>query len=419
MSTVIVLAFSDLARDPRVNRQIRFLADSYDVVAVGYGPPDVPGVRYIPIANTPPSPPPAPPPVIHKPKNFFLRKAKGALRLVHGHINTQWRRIRTHFPSLIFSADKRYWRQGYAQALLHQLGDVRADLIIANDVLTLPIACRWAQAANAKVLYDAHEYAPLEFEELWRWRWFHAPMIRHICRTYIPQVDAMTTVCQGIADAYADLTGVVPTVLTNAPEYNDLPVRPHVPGTKVQLIHHGIAFPSRKLENMIYMMDHLDDRFDLTFVLIGTVWDYRHRLERLAERTGRIRFADPVGMRELPRFLNQFDIGLFLLEPMNFSYLHALPNKLFEFIQGRLAVAIGASPEMAAVVKRAQVGIVGEDYKPKTLAAHLNRLTSDDINRFKANANAAARALSAETNRRILLDMCRRLCPPAQKIRAA
>jgi hypothetical protein len=74
---------------------------------------------------------------------------------------------------------------------------------------------------------------------------------------------------------------------------------------------------------------------------------------------------------------------------------------------------------MAAVVKRTQVGVVGEDFKPKTLATHLNRLTSDDINRFKANAHAAAWELSAETNRRILLDMCRRLCPPAQKIRAA
>jgi hypothetical protein len=290
MSTVLIIAFSDLARDPRVNRQIRFLTGTYDIVAVGYEPPDVPGVRFIRIGETSAAPAPLPPaiPIPNRDTPFLLRKAKGAVRFVR----TQWRRAKTCLQALLLTSDQRYWQQPYVRALCDQLADVRADLVIANDVLTLPIACRWAQAAHAKVLYDAHEYAPLEFEELWRWRWFHAPMIRHICNTYIPQVDAMTTVCQGIADAYADLTGVTSTILTNAPEYNEISVRPHVPGTKVQLIHHGIAFPSRKLENMIYMMDHLEDRFELTFVLIGNDWNYRHRLERLAERTGRIRLVD-------------------------------------------------------------------------------------------------------------------------------
>ena len=57
-------------------------------------------------------------------------------------------------------------------------------------------------------------------------------------------------------------------------------------------------------------------------------------------------------MHELPRMANDYDVGLYLLPPTNFNQRYALPNKFFEFIQGRLAIAIGPSPEMAKLVER-------------------------------------------------------------------
>ena len=35
------------------------------------------------------------------------------------------------------------------------------------------------------------------------------------------------------------------------------------------------------------------------------------------------------------RTINQFDLGVYLLPPVNFNSAHALPNKFFEFIQAR------------------------------------------------------------------------------------
>jgi Glycosyl transferases group 1/Glycosyl transferase 4-like domain len=404
MSTVLILSFSDLARDPRVNRQIRFLTGLYDVLAAGFESPQIDGVRFIRL-----SPWITPPLVLTiRPKNFVLRKLQGVLRRASAYLH----RTEEFIWSCVRTSEQRFWDHATHCAAFEQLAPLHADLIIANDLPMLPIACRLAESWNAKVLFDAHEYAPRENEELWHWRWFEAPMITRLCKDFIPHVDGMITVCPGIVDAYRELTGVQASVMTNAPEYHDMPVRPHVAGQPVQMVHHGGLSPSRKLENMIFMMDHLDQRFELTFVLVGHDPAYQSYLEQLAAKTGRVRFMPPVGMRELPRFLNQFDVGLYLLEPLNFNNLHSLPNKLFEFIQARLAVAIGASPEMASVVKRTGVGVVGEDFRPKTLAAHLNRLTSDDINRCKQRAHAAAWEMSAEANREILLDICRRLCPP-------
>jgi hypothetical protein len=119
-------------------------------------------------------------------------------------------------------------------------------------------------------------------------------------------------------------------------------------------------------------------------------------------------------MRTLPAFLNQFDLGVFLLEPVNFNYRLALPNKLFEFIQARLGVAIGPSPEMARVVESTGCGVVAPDFRPASLAACLARLGEGEINALKARADAAAPVLSARTNERIFLRLVERLLRPGQ-----
>lgn len=381
MPTVTVLAVSDHENDPRVNRQLRFLHGRYRLVAGGLSPPKLPGVTFVPF------PPWRPKPLKYR----FI----AAARRLSGRYDTY------------------YWNKTTIREWFAALRPHRADLLIANDIITLPLAVGLAREFGAKVMYDAHEYAPREFEDLWKWRLLEAPFVTALCREYIPKVDAMTTVCQGIADEYERLTGVRATLLTNAPDYNDLKPRPYVDGQPVRLVHHGGAIPSRKLENMIEVVRHLDPRFDLDFVLVGPNQAYRDKLQRLADKVGRVRFVPPVPMIDLPRFLNQYDIGLFLLEPTNFNYLHALPNKLFEFLQGRIGVAIGPSPEMARVVRETGTGVVADDFRPATLAGLLNKLTAADINRFKQQAHLAAREYSAEKNRETFLAMCERLCPSA------
>ena len=94
--------------------------------------------------------------------------------------------------------------------------------------------------------------------------------------------------------------------------------------------------------------------------------------------------------------LAAYDVGLFVLPPVNFNYRFALPNKLFEFIMAGLAVAIGPSPEMARVVIDHGCGIVAADFAPATIAARLNALSADAIDAFKRRSLDAARVLNAE-----------------------
>ncbi|MGC3948657.1 MAG: hypothetical protein QM762_29850 [Chryseolinea sp.] len=101
--------------------------------------------------------------------------------------------------------------------------------------------------------------------------------------------------------------------------------------------------------------------------------------------------------------VNSYDIGVFLLPPINFNYENTLPNKLFDFIQGRLGVAIGPTPEMAEIVNQYKNGVVANDFTPIALADKLAPLTATDIISFKNRSAIAARELNAEKNAAIIL----------------
>jgi hypothetical protein len=86
----------------------------------------------------------------------------------------------------------------------------------------------------------------------------------------------------------------------------------------------------------------------------------------------------------------------------------ALPNKLFEFIQARLALVVGPSPEMARVVREHECGLVTRDFTSQSLAEALASLTPASIAAYKRQSNRAAGQLNAEQNRAAVLGLVER-----------
>jgi len=370
MARILCLSFSPLHTDPRVHRQIALLSREHEVTAAGFSDPQLAGVSFI---------------NVNGPRKNIARRALAAARLLGRKF------------------DAYYWNIGYIAAARRALHGREYDLIIANDSDTWPLAV--ALRGPARLLFDAHEYAPREFEDIWWWRWLHQPYRAHVCGKYLPAADAVTTVCDGIADEYARCFGVRPVVVMNAPPRRDATPAP-VPADRVRMIHHGAAIRSRRIETMILALDHLDERFSLDLMLVGNDVKYLAELQRLAAARPRVRFRPAVPMQRIPEETRDYEIGLFLLEPTNFNYLHALPNKFFEFVQARLALAIGPSPEMAKLIRAHDCGIVAADFTPAALARALADLTPAVIERFKRNAHAAAATLcwehESETLRRIV-----------------
>lgn len=368
MKRVLVISFTDLSKDPRVNRQIRFLKDKYNVSAIGLKDPQIDDVNFISCGR-------------------FIRTTKEKI------------------SNLIKLISKRfedyYWSANHIKICVEKLSALSFDIIIANDIDSLPLALKISK--GAKVILDAHEFSPKEFEDSLKWRVLYQKYKKYLCLNYIPKVNAMMTVCNGISKEYEKICGVKSIVVTNTPKYHEI-IPKKTDDNKIKMILHGGANPSRKIENMIEMMDYLDERFYLDLMVIGSD-KYINKLKKLASGNSRIKFIPPVPMPEICNFISNYDMGVYLLEPNSFNNRMALPNKFFEFIQARLAIAIGPSPEMARIVIKYQCGVVAEDFTPIAIAKAIKNLDSSAIDYCKSQADKLSRIICAESNKKIIIDL--------------
>lgn len=357
---LLILAFSDLARDPRVHRQVAALKDEYCVTTLGFASSYFVDVPHLQV----------------KPHTGLAPRIKGALL------------------SLLRWDDLYYWSQQPVRDVLQMLKGYKFDVILANDLDVLPVT--FAVANGARIALDAHEYAPREFEDRWTWRLLHQRRLKKHCDEYLPRLSSMSTVCESLAKLYAREYGVDVRTITNATAYEYAQPSAMLDG-QIRMIHHGVAAPSRRPEEMIRLMDLLDERFTLDLMFVSES-SYVDRLRKMAAHQPRIHFVDPVPMPEIARTINRYDVGLFMLPPVSVNYSFALPNKFFEFVQGRLAVAIGPSPEMSELARNYEFGIVANDFTAESMAARLSELTAEQVWTMKQHAHLAAEDLCAERN---------------------
>jgi hypothetical protein len=94
------------------------------------------------------------------------------------------------------------------------------------------------------------------------------------------------------------------------------------------------------------------------------------------------------------------------VEPTTFNLLNCLPNKFFEFVQARLAIAIGPSPDMAELVHHYGLGVVASEFSITGMVDTLKSFTAEQINKAKRASDVAARELCYEReSARFLCDL--------------
>ncbi len=384
--TICIISFSPIARDARVLRQIAALAPQHNLLVLGHGPPpsrwrNAADVRWFAI----------------EPQRLSERWLLYVFLLAG----------RVLRPTVCY--ELWYWLQRRNRQAFDRLRSLHADLVLANEWDALPLAWCLAMRWNVPLLVDLHEYAPLEWEEQWRWRLFTAPMIRFFLQRYATQAAATMTVAPEIARRYHEEFGFLPVTVLNAPDYvapEDHTVDPQM----VRLIHHGGAIPARRLELMIETIRHCDRRYHLSFMLVGNE-GYVRDLQAYASRVapGRVTFLEPVTPDQIVNRIASFDIGFYLLEPTNYNNSVALPNKLFDFVHAGLAVCVGPSPGMAAFVHEWQCGVVAPSFDPVAVAATLNRLSVEEMTSMRRAARAVAAQINATTEMAKVVELCNRL----------
>jgi glycosyltransferase involved in cell wall biosynthesis len=383
-----LLAFSRIGDDPRVRRQGDALHRAgWEVTAVGLpdslSPP--PPWRVLTINKDVTNETATPISLLSRwreSQRQFQRKAGTLLR-------HQWVRLDENYGGRLYDSI-----EGVA-AMRTAISPLRADIWLANDWTTLPLAVEAAAASGGIVGYDTHELAVAECEQSVRWRLMWQPLIRAIERRYIREARVISAVSPGIGEFLMQLYGLPsrPLTIRNVPEYREIAFRPC--GATIEVLYHGLVAPGRGLEEVVDSIAAWRPEFHLTIRGPGNA-DSLVALASRVRRAGaedRVRIEPPVPMTELVDRAVAFDVGLFALPAHSRHNRLALPNKLFEYIMAGLALCVSDLPEMARVVKQHGLGTCLASIEPAAIAAAVNSLTRSTIDVCKQHSLEAAREL--------------------------
>lgn len=370
---VVIIVFNAIDTDVRVLRQVHTLKDAYDVTLISFGGNAIPDISMINIPRV---------------RMNLLDKVLGLIFLL----------LRLYLPA--------YWRIYKYRKVSQQV--VEHDLVIANDIETLPLAFK-IRSLRTKVIFDAHEFAMRQFDNDLRWRILFKGFNRYLTMKFVPETDAMITQNRLFAEEFRKMLAVEPGIMTNAPERFDL--QPRATKKEIRLIHHGIYNASRKIERLIEVVDLLPEHYKLYLMLhVPALSNDQSRARfdefvNTASEHPRVEVLEAVKGHEVVPTIHAFDIGVHILEPINYNHAHSLPNKILEFIQARLAVVIGPSPGMVDIVDQYQVGRVAKDFSAQAIASTIQSMDRGDIDTCKSNSHIAADVLNSDKNKATLLSM--------------
>lgn len=371
---ILCVSFSPIHADSRVLRQIEVLREHGDVTTVGYGEAPAGVESHIQVPDSAASLPQTP---------------LGVLRLA----------LRMHRSVELKAPGEK--------AVLHDVLDAGPfDLVVANDGRALPLA--FAGAKGAPVYADMHEWAPEEKASIFVWRVLVGPYMEHLCRTYLPQAAAVTSVSPGLTKLYEDTYGLTAETVRNAAWWRDLSPSP-VDAEHIRLVHSGTADPERNIMELIDAVDRLGERYSLDLYLLEVSGGHLAEIKARAASCPRVTVHDPIPPAELPSTLNQYDIGVFLYPLLTKSHLYHLPNKFFDFVQARLALVFSPAPEINDHIGRYGIGVITSGTTADDLVATLETLTPEQITAFKAASHASARDLAGEVDHEVQTRLVGRL----------
>lgn len=366
---VLILSQTDLSIDARPLRQIKWLSEEYDVYSSGKIKSGF-EKTFIQLDS----------------KSLFLKLYGLFLMLLGFHKQVVWdMHRRKHLKKL-------------------REMSITFDLIIAHGINFLPFAMELK--GESKVILDAHEYYPGNYDDKLLFRLFHKKYFTYLCDTYLPKTDLIITVSDGIASQYKSVFNTTSLIIQNREDFFDL-LPKDLDSKRIKIIHHGIASRSRNLELMIEMMRYIDQRFELYIQLVCPDSDgskYLNELKESAINNPRVFFPEPVPFHEIVPFTNNFDIGITLVPPVNINLNYGLGNKFFQFIQARLVLAMGPLIEMKRITEMYDLGVVSSDFSPQSMANKLNDLTDEKIMYYKYQSHKYAFELSSESTKQKFLN---------------
>ena len=286
------------------------------------------------------------------------------------------------------------------------------DIIHAHDLDTLAVGVRLSKELGIPLIYDSHEIASQ--------RNHHSATRKR--RSYdlekklIDKVDRIIMVSQGCADYTAQIHNIAtPDVVMNCPylpiaepQARNLRTALDIPDQQFLVVHQGSLQRNRGIEQTIEAVRNISD---CTLVIIG-FGQYRPALEQYVVNQrleDKVKFFGPVPSSELVEWTASADLGIATIVGHSKSYLHSMPNKLFEYVMAGIPVIASNYPDMGAFVSENNLGLTCNPESVGEIQQAIERLRDDaDLRReFATNSNTARQNFNWQKEQEKLLAIYR------------
>jgi len=307
---------------------------------------------------------------------------------------------------LIFNTGPLFYLE-YNLYLLFYLLFVNFDLLLSNDLDTLPANFVASRLKSKPLIYDSHEYFT-EVPEL-----VNRPFIKKIWTgiesVILPRIKYSYTVSNSIADIYNNKYRINMKVVRNVPlcigKFQRSGIQISLPEKKI-IIYQGALNLGRGIELVIKAMKYIDNAI---FLIIGDGDLKNDLLELTAEHNlgDRVIFKGRVLIDDLKEYTKKAHLGISLEENLGLNYYYALPNKLFDYIQAEVPVIASELPEIEKIVAGNNIGQTISNRNIEFIAGKIKFMLNNEEARavWKNNLKKIKGKYCWENEERILLEI--------------
>jgi glycosyltransferase involved in cell wall biosynthesis len=239
---------------------------------------------------------------------------------------------------------------------------LKPDLIIAEDLYSLPPALVAAFFTGARVIYDAKEFyfalASLRDRPVTQRFW---SAVEYLTIRY---ADAVITSGERDSDIIGDRYKISrPVAIHNHPPGSKsepdrmiLRNRYNIPRHMLIFLYQGWLLKGRGIPLML----EIARRYENVFLVIIGEGIMREEIEENVKEmklSDRVLLTGALPYEELLKNSEGADVGCALIEDYGLSYRYARPNKMFEYIRASVPVLVSNFPAMSEIVDLHGVGL--------------------------------------------------------------
>ncbi len=355
---IVMLAISEVFRDPRIEREARTLRDAgFEVKII-----------YIDYFST-----------YHNIQNIDWGP-RITFRPIPFDGNVFWE----NFPYL------------FSDLMINAACEEEVFAIHAHDLSTGLIGAVAAEKIGAYFVCDFHEW----FSENVSWNYKLKRYVKHPFlkkklyqwaeRICLKKANRLITVCDSIAqDIKKEMVPRSFSIIRNIPFFDKNTASSPQPLLRdlldikkesypLALLWQGGVGPTRLIEPIIEGVSLVPEVF---FVIRGPGMEYyQEEYEKLIQKLGienRVKCLMPIPSSQVVAGAKGADLGVWSLPNLCKNFKYSLPNKIFEYMVAGVPILGADYPEVRKIVTSYNIGLLFDPYSPKSVAQQLEKIKND------------------------------------------